>query len=108
MQNSFSISPQSAIDKLSQSSQEFITLFAHGTLEVEIYKPVGTDKQTPHQKDELYVIISGNGKFYCNGKTVDFNTGDTLFVPAGIEHRFIDFSIDFSTWVFFYGAKGGE
>jgi hypothetical protein len=31
-----------------------------------------------------------------------------LFVPAGIEHRFYDFSDDFCTWVMFYGPEGGE
>jgi hypothetical protein len=31
-----------------------------------------------------------------------------LFVPAGDEHRFTNFSDDFATWVFLYGPKGGE
>jgi len=31
-----------------------------------------------------------------------------LFVPAGVEHRFEHFSEDFSTWVVFYGPRGGE
>jgi hypothetical protein len=29
-------------------------------------------------------------------------------VPAGVPHRFVDFSDDFETWVVFYGPKGGE
>jgi uncharacterized RmlC-like cupin family protein len=39
---------------------------------------------------------------------VHFGPGDFLFVPAGIEHRFVNFTDDFSTWVIFYGPKGGE
>ena len=31
-----------------------------------------------------------------------------IFVPAGIEHRFENFTDDFSTWVIFYGPAGGE
>ena len=31
-----------------------------------------------------------------------------LFVPAGVEHRFDDFSDDFAAWVVFFGPKGGE
>jgi len=31
-----------------------------------------------------------------------------LFVPAGVEHRFENFSDDFATWVIFYGPEGGE
>jgi hypothetical protein len=34
--------------------------------------------------------------------------GDVLLVPAGQEHRFVDFGDDFATWVFVYGPDGGE
>jgi mannose-6-phosphate isomerase-like protein (cupin superfamily) len=37
-----------------------------------------------------------------------FGPGDFLFAPAGVEHRFEDFSKDFATWVLFYGPEGGE
>ena len=83
-------------------------MFTHGSLELEIYKPVEKDRQTPHDRDEVYVVASGNGQFFCNGETAEFNTGDFLFVPAGIEHRFFDFSSNFSAWVIFYGPRGGE
>jgi hypothetical protein len=31
-----------------------------------------------------------------------------LFVPAGMDHRFVNFSGDFAAWVIFYGPAGGE
>ncbi len=31
-----------------------------------------------------------------------------LFVAAGAEHRFEDFTQDFAAWVVFYGPEGGE
>jgi mannose-6-phosphate isomerase-like protein (cupin superfamily) len=96
------------LEKLKQSGKEFTTLFTHGTLEFGVYKPHLIDKQEPHEKDEIYIIVSGKGKFYNNGDIKDFKEGDFLFVPAGIEHRFIEFSEDCSVWVIFYGAKGGE
>jgi hypothetical protein len=37
-----------------------------------------------------------------------FSAGDVLFVPAGVPHRFEDFTDDFGTWVIFYGPEGGE
>ena len=37
-----------------------------------------------------------------------FGPGDLIFVPAGAEHRFEDFSDDLETWVAFYGPEGGE
>lgn len=86
----------------------FATLFRHGSLEVEIYRLIGMDRQKPHDRDEVYVILAGHGHFSCGGERRPFETGEVLFAPAGVEHRFEDFSTDFATWVFFYGPKGGE
>ena len=84
------------------------SLFTHGTLDAGLYAPRGTDPQRPHDRDEVYVIASGSGTFFHAGKRTPFEPGEVLFVPAGAEHRFEDFSDDFSTWVFFYGPTGGE
>ena len=102
------ITASEGLSQLKNSPNEFLALFEHGSLNVEIYKPEIHDKQTPHEWDEIYVIISGEGTFLNNDKQVNFKAGDFLFVPAGIEHRFTNFTADFSTWVFFYGPKGGE
>ena len=90
------------------SGERFATLFRHGTLEVEFYAPRGRDPQTPHRRDELYVVVSGRGDFVHDGRRTPFGPGDCLFVAAGVEHRFERFSDDFGAWVFFYGPEGGE
>lgn len=87
---------------------QFATVLENGSMIVEIYEPIGKDYQTPHAQDELYVIISGSGEFLNDGKTTEFKTGDVLFVPAGVEHRFEKFTENFKTWVIFYGTIGGE
>jgi mannose-6-phosphate isomerase-like protein (cupin superfamily) len=86
----------------------FVKLMEHGSMSVEIYRPVEIDRQTSHLQDELYVIISGTGDFVNNGRRSAFGPGDMLFVPAGVEHCFENFSNDFATWVIFYGPEGGE
>ncbi len=83
-------------------------LLEHGTLELGYYRPQGTDLQQPHDRDELYIVISGHGVFECNGVRREFEPGEALFVPAGVPHRFAEFSEDFGTWVVFYGPVGGE
>ena len=92
----------------SEPVEQFTTLFQHGSLEVEFYKPDKVDLQTPHSRDEIYVVASGSGKFVCGDSTQKFETGEVLFAAAGVAHRFEDFSDDFTTWVFFYGPEGGE
>jgi mannose-6-phosphate isomerase-like protein (cupin superfamily) len=98
----------SALEKLNSSNKLFLELFNHGTLSVEVYKPLKEDLQKPHDRDEAYIIISGSGEFLNGGTTISFLPGDFLFVAAGVEHRFLNFTSDFSTWVLFYGPKGGE
>ena len=85
-----------------------VPLFRHGTLLVKYYAPRGMDQQTPHTRDELYVVASGSGWFARGDERVPFEPGDALFVAAGVEHRFEDFTDDFGTWVMFYGPEGGE
>lgn len=103
------LTPALALTKLAAAQgPEFISLFRHGSLEVEIYRPQGIDKQKPHMRDEVYVIISGTG-YFVNGNTRQwFEPGQVLFVPAQVVHRFEEFTNDFATWVFFYGPEGGE
>ena len=97
-----------ALAALSKTDKPFVLLFRHGTLEVEFYKPEGVDQQTPHTRDEVYVVVSGSGTFDCGGTQKPFEAGEVLFAAAGVEHRFEDFTSDFATWVFFYGPEGGE
>lgn len=79
-----------------------------GTLELGYYAPRGSDPQQPHEQDELYIVQSGTGTFFCDGERRPFEPGEALFVAAGAEHRFEDFSDDFAAWVVFYGPRGGE
>ncbi len=83
-------------------------LLERGTLEIGFYKPGGNDPQQPHDRDEVYIVQSGTGTFVCGDARTPFEAGEALFVPAGVVHRFEDFSADFQTWVMFYGPRGGE
>jgi len=86
----------------------FVEVFRHGTLSLELYAPRGHDPQQPHARDELYVVVEGDGSFVCGDERMRFVRGDALFAPAGLAHRFEDFSDDLVVWVMFYGPEGGE
>lgn len=85
-----------------------VPVFAHGSLEVELYSPRGHDPQQPHRRDEVYVVSRGTGVLFDGTRRHVLAPGSFLFVAAGQEHRFEDFSDDFVVWVFFYGPDGGE
>ena len=80
----------------------------HGSMKFGLYAPRGTDTQGPHKQDELYFIISGSGRFVKNGETKPVAPHDVIFVEAGADHRFVDFTEDFAAWVVFWGPEGGE
>lgn len=99
-------------------------MMAYGTMELRWFSPDSQDPQTPHDRDELYVIVSGTGTFMraqdsaplgddvslslLGEDRVPFAPGDAIFVPAGTVHRFEQFSDDFACWIVFYGPEGGE
>ncbi len=88
--------------------ERFAKVMGHGTMEVEVYAPRGQDPQEPHTRDELYFVVSGSGLFVNGPGRHRFGPGDALFVPAGVVHRFEDFTDDLVVWVVFYGPEGGE
>jgi mannose-6-phosphate isomerase-like protein (cupin superfamily) len=97
-----------ALAQNANEAAESVELFRHGTLQVKIYAPRGADDQTPHKRDEAYVVLRGDGEFVCEAGRQRFAKGDFIFAPAGVPHRFENFSDDFAVWVFFYGPEGGE
>ena len=48
------------------------------------------------------------GVLFHDGRRDQFGAGDLLFVAAGTEHRFEDYSDDLAVWVIFYGPQNGE
>ena len=89
-------------------AKPYEVMLRHGSMHVGLYAPHGSDPQQPHQQDEIYVVMSGQGRFIRGAEQQAFAPGDVLFVPAGSEHRFIDFTEHFHAWVVFYGPEGGE
>ena len=85
-----------------------VPIFRHGSLEVELYSPRGQDLQNPHSRDEIYVVAAGEGLFFDGDSLSPVRSGSFIFVPAGQEHRFEQFTANFAVWVFFYGPEGGE
>jgi mannose-6-phosphate isomerase-like protein (cupin superfamily) len=91
------------------SGERAIALLRRGSLDVKLSaRPLRPNRQTPHTQDEVYVVIRGRGVLFHDGKRDSFEPGDCLFVGAGTEHHFEDFSEDLTVWVIFYGPSGGE
>ncbi len=60
-----------------------------------------TDRQSPHDQDELYYIAAGRSRFVAAGEETEVGPGTVLFVKAGVEHRFVAIREDLTVLVFF-------
>lgn len=97
-----------ALQALAAGGTDFVRLLDRDGFDVGLYKPDRIDAQSPHARDELYVVAAGEGRFRLADEVVAVAPGDVLFAPAGAVHRFEDFSADFATWVIFIGARPGK
>jgi mannose-6-phosphate isomerase-like protein (cupin superfamily) len=67
----------------------------------------GQDLQTPHAEDEIYHVLSGRGRIEMDGSDHPVEPGDTVFVAAGVEHRFHSITDDLTLLVVFAPAHSG-
>jgi mannose-6-phosphate isomerase-like protein (cupin superfamily) len=69
--------------------------------------PAGAvDHQKPHTEDEVYVVLAGTALFTAGGDTRPVRRGDTLYVSAGVAHRFHDIEEDLRLIVVFAPPEG--
>ena len=79
--------------------------------------PAGAeDKQTPHQQDEIYYVVSGRARMkITRADTISSTTtsedrlvtpGSVIFVEAGTEHRFHSIEEELVVLVIFGPAEG--
>ncbi|MEM7230479.1 MAG: cupin domain-containing protein [Planctomycetota bacterium] len=59
------------------------------------------DLQSPHDDDEVYFVIEGTATLMIDGEPHDAAPGATLYVPALVEHRFVDITSDLLLLVVF-------
>jgi mannose-6-phosphate isomerase-like protein (cupin superfamily) len=98
----FHLTIEKAKEALATMPEPFVQLLKEKRMSVEYFAPEGTDAQLPHTQDELYIIASGESQLIRDSEKINCKTGDVIFVPAGMPHRFENFSADFATWVIFY------
>jgi mannose-6-phosphate isomerase-like protein (cupin superfamily) len=62
-------------------------------LELGVYELVDPepDRQQPHEDDEIYVVLEGNGVLEVEAERFEVGVGDALFVPAHARHRFTSY-----------------
>ncbi len=77
-------------ERLRAAGGGYEVVHASPGLEIGVYVLVAPepDRQQPHDDDEVYVVLSGQGVLTIEGEAVPVGEGQAIFVPAGAEHQF--------------------
>ncbi|MEM7204065.1 MAG: cupin domain-containing protein [Planctomycetota bacterium] len=96
-----------AAAELAAADKSWHQLLARSSLSSGIYRleQGATDRQSPHEMDELYYVLSGRAKLEVGDKTLAAEPGALLFVAAHAPHRFVEITEDLTTLVFFSTAQ---
>ena len=64
----------------------------------------GEDPQSPHDEDEIYIVLTGRAQITIDGVDYPAARGDTIFVAKHVEHRFHSIEEDLRLLVVFAPA----
>ena len=87
--------------------REFLRL-PGASLGLYLLRPDGTDKQHPHDTDEVYVILGGKAGLRIGDTDHELRTGSVISVGRGTEHRFHDITEDLRVLVIFAPPEPGS
>lgn len=78
------------VEKIKSSSSYFYTFINRDSLAagVLVLQPGEEDTQTPHESDEVYYVISGDGFLRIKDKDYAVSKDKLFFVAKGVVHYF--------------------
>jgi len=93
------------LEKIKKSSSYFYTLINKDSLAagVLVLKPCEEDTQEPHDSDEVYYIISGDGFLKIKDKDYKVSKEKLFFVGKDVEHYFHGNTMELKVLYFFGG-----
>ena len=94
------------LNKLKKSNSYFHTFLNKESLAVGVLflRPGEKDTQEPHESDEIYYIIDGNGFLQINKKSHPIKKDQIYFVARNIPHHFYGNTKNLSALNFFGGS----
>ena len=94
------------LKKLKNNKSYFETFINKESLATGVLflKPDQKDTQEPHESDEIYYILSGNGFLQIGKKSYRIKEGQIYFVAKDISHHFYGNTKNLSVLYFFGGS----
>ena len=74
------------------SGRPYLEFLRSEALSVGLYvlEAGAVDGQSQHHEDEVYVVLAGRSRFTAGDSTRDVAPGDTIYIAAGVPHKFHD------------------
>lgn len=93
------------IEKIRNSSSYFYTFINRDSLAagVLVLQPGEEDTQTPHESDEVYFVISGDGFLRIKDQDYEVSPDKLFFVAKKVEHYFHSNTKELKVLYFFGG-----
>ena len=93
------------LNKLKKSNSYFHTFINRKSLAAGMLflEPGENDTQDPHDSDEIYYILDGNGFLEINDESYRLKKGHAYFVAKDIPHHFYGNTKNLSVLYFFGG-----
>jgi mannose-6-phosphate isomerase-like protein (cupin superfamily) len=90
-------------EQRARAGRPYLEFLRSETFELGLYELAAgsVDDQRPHDEDEIYVVMSGRGRFVVDGDDVPVGPGTILFVAKHAVHRFHSIEEDLSIVVAF-------
>ena len=94
------------IRKINKGSSYFDTFLNKETLAagILVLKPGEEDTQLPHESDEIYYVLEGDGYLKIKNKNYSIKKGKVFFVPKNVEHYFFGNKKKLTVLYFFGGS----
>jgi len=97
---------QDYLEKIKKSNSYFHTFINNDNLAagILVLKSGDEDTQEPHESDEVYFIISGNGYLKIQDKDFKVSKNKLFFVAKGVPHFFHGNTKELKVLYFFGGS----
>jgi mannose-6-phosphate isomerase-like protein (cupin superfamily) len=101
--------PTTVVDAADVVTDRWAEWVRSGALSSGVYRiPAGQpDTQSPHDEDEVYVVLRGAASLVVDDVAHPVRTGTLAFVPARAAHRFVDVTEDLEVAVVFAPPESG-
>ncbi len=98
---------QQLISKQAAGERPYLEFLRHESMSLGLYvlPAGGVDLQQPHNEDEVYYVVSGQGHITVGNESEPVQAGSIVFVAAHVPHKFHAITEDLKILVFFAPAE---